>query len=91
MWNKNDEKYKTIKSTGCPSYDMDILTSARQLLELTRLRDILPYPILSYIIDDFYDERNSMMHGNIKFITKKETASYSLLLLYSFLHSIKDY
>lgn len=88
-WNQSTGSYKNIKSTKYPDYNHNSLISARDLLKRTRLREFIPEPVLSYIIDDFYDERNELVHGNLRLLGKKETASYALLLLYSLLKCLE--
>ncbi|MFC1716976.1 hypothetical protein ACFL6S_25130 [Candidatus Poribacteria bacterium] len=85
-WDSAHKRYKKRKSTGYPAHNSHTsLPSARQLIERTRLREFLPDPVVSYMIDDFYDDRNELAHGRLRLLLKRETASYALLLLYSFM------
>jgi len=88
-WNKSSKSYKKIKPTKYPDYNQTSLKSARDLLERTRLREFIPEAVLSYIIDDFYDERNELAHGNLRLLREKKTACYMILLLYSFLDCLE--
>lgn len=92
LWDKKKRAYKkTNKKTGYPEFETDkYLTSARQLLEETRIVEFLPNVVVSYLVNEFLDERNQIVHGDIELLKKKTTASCALLVLYTLLDLMKD-
>lgn len=91
MWDKKKKAYKKIKRTGYPECETNYLKSARQLLQETRIVEFLPKEIGSYLINEFFDERNQIVHGDLELLMEKTTAICALLILYALMDHLKDF
>lgn len=63
VWDYKNEVYMNIINRKPVVDNKYILTSARKLLMKTRLGSIVPVYLYDYLIDEYYDERNSLAHG----------------------------
>jgi hypothetical protein len=86
-WDYDNKKYKNLKASGYPEYSKREILSARMLLEKTRLGEYFYSQVYNYLIDEFYDERCDLAHGNL--LSDRNTALKAILCLYSVLLSIK--
>jgi len=96
LWDKKDRKYKSInpitKRPEAPNTkEVKPLDSLRNLLEITRLGEFLDKDVFNFLVADFYDVRNHLMHGNFHGIEFSIEATAALLALYSFLVDISRY
>jgi hypothetical protein len=72
LWNFESGTFKHRRASG---HGLDewtrigksarALTSARQLLERTKLGSIIDEAVFSYLVDEFYDDRNKLAHGDV--------------------------
>lgn len=67
------------------------LTSARSLLLETRLQEVIPFDLYSFLISEFWDNRNSLAHGDILNRNLKSDSISSLLCLMAVLMFIVRY
>jgi len=67
------------------------LRSARELLEKTRLGAIINADFFSFLVSDFYDVRNDIMHGNFKGVDFAIEAPAVLFALYGLIEDISNY
>lgn len=82
FWNENDQSY---------SKGNHMLTSVRSLLLYTRLQEISSFDLYSYLIYEFYDDRNYLSHGDILNRNLKSDAILSLLCLVAVLRFLAKY
>ena len=90
-WDFEKKRYKNLNYTGCPQFCRKKganLISARQLLERTRLGEFVHKEMYNYLIDEFYDERNNLAHGDL--YIRKESAFSALLCMRSILIGIEQ-
>ncbi|MCX5867592.1 MAG: hypothetical protein NT009_09000 [Proteobacteria bacterium] len=92
LWDKKNTKYKSINpKTKRPEYSKnyrDRLTSLRDLMKKTRLGEFLEEDVFNFLVADYYDVRNDLMHGNFHQIEFSIEATAALLALYGFLIDI---
>ena len=89
-WDFEKKRYKNFNYTGRPQFSRkkgSNLISARQLLERTRLGEFVHKEMYNYLIDEFYDERNNLAHGDL--YIRKESAFSALFCLRSILIGIE--
>ncbi|OGU65971.1 MAG: hypothetical protein A2499_16125 [Stygiobacter sp. RIFOXYC12_FULL_38_8] len=67
------------------------LTSARSLLMETRLQEVIPFELYSFLISEFWDDRNSLAHGDILNRNLKSDSIASLLCLMAVLMFLAKY
>ncbi len=83
QWDHNTGKYKSLIH-GVPQADMrrgSELRSARALLKETRVGNYICEELYSYLIDEFYDDRNNFAHGFFRGRNMKAEAIASVLCL----------
>ena len=92
-YTKNEKFYPFLYDSQKQIYKKsnDRLLSIRALLLKTRLGEIFPFDLYTYLISEFYDDRNPLSHGNIKDRNIKVDAISSLLCFYSVLHFLRSY
>ena len=91
-WDQKNKKYKNVDpSTKRPRFDRRVnLQTARQLLQKTRLGSIISHGLYTYLIDEFYDDRNALTHGNFDGRNLKVDAISSLLCYHMCLLAIVE-
>jgi hypothetical protein len=89
-WDHKQKKYKRIKDKTPIANKEYKLTSARSLLQKTRLGSIIPESLYSFLIEEFYDDRNELMHGNFAKRNMKVDAIGALLCLSTSIHYINS-
>ena len=82
IWNEDNQSY---------FQDNRMLTSVRSLLLKTRLQEIISFDLYSYLISEFYDDRNYLSHGDILNRNLKSDAISSLLCLVAVLRFLAKY
>lgn len=95
IWTETDHKYERIANSNPRrrgfKYNRGIrITSARALLKNTRLRYFFPEAVYSYLVDEFSEDRNKLLHGNIENKNYRSEAIISILVLSSLSKDIKD-
>jgi hypothetical protein len=80
-WDHGRHRYSLLSvQTRRPRHDPKFrLNSARQMLERTRLGEYFNEELYDYLIDDFYDERNDLVHRVPR--ASEETAARAILCL----------
>ena len=100
LWDLTQGNYKDLRSSGRPRHQLVrpgrrnagrpvTVNSARGLIEDTALHVVFPVELWDYLLNGFFDERNSLAHG--KLLVTKRMAVQSLLCLYELIHSIDDF
>jgi len=91
-WNYLKGRYRTYKPTMRPKYNKRIkLTSVRQVLLNTRMGSIIPPELYSYLIDEFYDDRIKIAHGEITDRNFNADAIAAMLCFGTSLSAIESY
>lgn len=67
------------------------LPSARKLLETTKLGSFIDQTVFSYLVDEFYDDRNKLAHGNIAARNLRADAVGAILCLRTCLEQLAFY
>ena len=81
-WDEENQTYSKNKKR---------LTSARSLLMETRLQEVIPFELYSFLISEFWDDRNSLAHGDILNRKLKSDSISSLLCLIAVLMFLAKY
>jgi len=92
IWNSDTKCYKVIDQNGRPKWDKtQNLTSARQLLETTRMGEFVEPKLLSYLVAEFYEDRSKLAHGEISRDLPQADAIAAIHALFYVLWSVKTY
>lgn len=81
---QNGHYYPYTLDNRSRKYNLDkkyYITSIRQILLKTRMGEIIPFDLYSYLISEYYDDRIYIAHGNIAGRNLKSDAIAALLVL----------
>jgi hypothetical protein len=90
-WDQTSKKYRYKYDHGKRhiEYDERQLQSARALLSRTRLINYFQPQVYSYLIDEFYDDRCFLVHGDISGRNFKADALGAMWCLYAVMDQIR--
>jgi hypothetical protein len=80
FWDFTRRRYKWKAPRVVERGTRDV-TSVRQLLSQTRLGTLVPIELFSFLVDEYYDDRNAMAHGDTATKDYREDAYAALLCL----------
>jgi|GEM_PF-3566317 len=88
-WDRTLSRYRR---SNHPRWDSSgRLTSARAVLQQTRVGSIISPELYSYFVDEFYDDRNNLAHGRIGARNIEADAIAAILAFYACLHEVARY
>ena len=88
-WDRTLSRYRRLNH---PRWDSSVkLTSARAVLEQTRVGNIISPELYSYFVDEFYDDRNNLAHGRIGARNIEADAIAAILAFHACLHEVARY
>jgi hypothetical protein len=87
-----DRELCRYKRTLSPHWDTSIrLRSARAVLEHTRVGGIIAPELFSYLVDEFYDDRNPLAHGRTGARNFQTDAIAAVLAFYACMQELARY
>lgn len=91
-WDRKKNKYTKVNpKTKRPMYKKDRLISSGGLLEKTRIGSFISPELISYLVDDFIQDRNPLAHGTLEDRDYKPSAIAAINCLMACLYEIAKY
>jgi hypothetical protein len=92
-WDRQQKKYTKLNpKTNRPTYNnKERLISAGGLLEKTRVGSFISPQLVSYLLDDFIQDRNPLAHGTLEDRDYKPSAIAAINCLMACLYEIAKY
>lgn len=94
-WDQTKNDYTTKAKNGRPRLKVGkggkpvLLTSGREVVQLTRFQQILPIELWDYLLSGFFDDRNDLTHGNRPM--SDEDVAAALLCLNELIQTVRNF